>query len=252
MKRYILPLVLAVLALAMLAGSAESRAGRASWLGRTVFFPFSHSLRVMKANSTLKAELGKLRVQLAESTLQNLALKNKIKEYQTSSTIVFDIGDVSFQIAELIGYSGQFQQRNLMVNKGRGSGIRLDSPVVSATGIVGKVISVSDTYSLILPFSNPLFQIPVMDKSTSVQGILQSHVSGSTSMNMIKLGSQISVGDTIVTSNLSTLFPKGYPVGTISRIQESTDNLFISARVEPFTAVENLEHVFILTSKGRR
>lgn len=206
----------------------------------------------MKANSTLKAELGKLRVQLAESTLQNLALKNKIKEYQTSSTIVFDIGDVSFQIAELIGYSGQFQQRNLMVNKGRGSGIRLDSPVVSATGIVGKVISVSDTYSLILPFSNPLFQIPVMDKSTSVQGILQSHVSGSTSMNMIKLGSQISVGDTIVTSNLSTLFPKGYPVGTISRIQESTDNLFISARVEPFTAVENLEHVFILTSKGRR
>ena len=117
---------------------------------------------------------------------------------------------------------------------------------------MGKVISVCDTYSLILPLNIPLFQIPVMDQSTSVQGILQSDLTGAISMNMIKLGSQISPGDTIVTSNLSTLFPKGYPVGTIERIKESSDNLFISADISPFTQVENLEHVFILNSKGKR
>ncbi|MDZ4181709.1 MAG: rod shape-determining protein MreC, partial [Candidatus Cloacimonadaceae bacterium] len=150
------------------------------------------------------------------------------------------------EIAEVVGYSGQFQQRNLIVNKGRISGIKQESPVVSALGIVGKVISVSDTYCIVLPFSNPQFQIPVMDKSTSVQGILQSDLGGLITMGMIKLGSQVSVGDTIVTSNLSRLFPKGYPVGSISRIKESQDNLFISAELSPFTLVENLEHVFIL------
>ncbi len=68
----------------------------------------------------------------------------------------------------------------------------------------------------------------------------------SIAINSIPLDSDIAVGDTIVTSNLSRLFPKSYPVGTIKRIRESQDNLFISADINPFTLVENLEHIFIL------
>lgn len=128
--------------------------------------------------------------------------------------------------------------------------MKVDNPVISARGIVGKVISVSAASCVVLPFSNPRFQIPVMDKLTSVQGILQSDLAGKTNMNMIKLGSEIAAGDTIVTSNLSTLYPKGYPVGKVARISDSQDYLFISAEIEPFTQVENLEHVFIL--RGRR
>ncbi len=251
MKRFILPVALALISLILILGSAETRLARASWVGRTVFYPFTHSLGVIDASSKLKAEIGSLRVQQAESTLRVLALQNQLKEYTTSSAIGFNTGGRSFETAEVIGYSGQFEQRNLMVSKGRGSGIKVGSAVVSANGIVGKVILVADTYSLVLPFSNPQFQIPVMDAATSVQGILRSELDGSTRMNMIKLGSEISTGDTIVTSNLSTLFPKGYPVGKVERIQESQDNLFISAQITPFTLVENLEHVFILKYKGR-
>ncbi len=236
----------------MLIGSTESREARASWLGRTLFFPFMRSMSVLKSNSDLKQELSTLRRQLAEQTIRNLNLKNKLKEYMTSTSISFDTGGMGFVIAEVIGYSGQFQQRNLIVNKGLRQGIHQDSPVVSASGIIGKVINASDTYSVVLPFSNPQFQLPVMDNSTSVQGIMQSDLSGRIEMSMIKLGSEISVGDTIVTSNLSRLFPKGYPVGTVARIKESQDNLFISAELEPFTLVENLEHVFVLSEERRR
>jgi rod shape-determining protein MreC len=245
-KRFILPAVLVVLALLMLLGTTESRIKKASFVGRTVFFPFSHSLKVLKTNTILKSELSLLRQQMAESTLENLKLKNALKESQSLQQMTFDTGGMPFEIAEVIGYSGQFQQRNLLVNKGSLQGVRRDSPVVSARGIVGKIISVSTTHCIVLPLSNPQFQIPVMDKSTSVQGILQSDLVGKTNMNMIKLGSEISAGDTIVTSNLSTLFPKGYPVGVISKVRESQDYLFISAEITPFTQVENLEHVFIL------
>lgn len=236
----------------MLIGSTETRVTRASWLGRTVFFPFMHSMSVLKSNRELKQELTTLRKQLAEQTIRNLWMKNKLKEYTTSTSISFDTGGVGFVIAEVIGYSGQFQQRNLIVNKGLNQGIRQDSPVVSASGIVGKVVNAADTYCVVLPFSNPQFQLPVMDSSTSVQGIMQSNLSGRIEMSMIKLGSEISVGDTIVTSNLSRLFPKGYPVGTVARIKESQDNLFISAELDPFTLVENLEHVFVISEQRRR
>ena len=252
MKRFWVPAVLILLSLVMLIGSTETRVTRASWLGRTVFFPFMHSMSVLKSNRELKQELTTLRKQLAEQTIRNLWMKNKLKEYTTSTSISFDTGGVGFVIAEVIGYSGQFQQRNLIVNKGLNQGIRQDSPVVSASGIVGKVVNAADTYCVVLPFSNPQFQLPVMDSSTSVQGIMQSNLSGRIEMSMIKLGSEISVGDTIVTSNLSRLFPKGYPVGTVARIKESQDNLFISAELDPFTLVENLEHVFVISEQRRR
>ena len=152
----------------------------------------------------------------------------------------------------MIGYAGPFHQRNLIVDKGTFHGVSLESPVVSSSGIVGKVINAADTYCVVLPFTNPQFKMPVMDSHTIVQVILQSDLRGTLSMNMIKLGSEISVGDTIVTSNLSRLFPKGYPVGRVKRLKESTDNLFITAEISPFTLVENLEHVFILKDEKRK
>lgn len=200
----------------------------------------------MRSNAALKTELTKLKEQLANQTLQNLQLQNELKLYDWTASVAMDEGLNNFETCEVIGYSGAFQQRNLIVNKGSLRGIKPESAVVSATGIVGKVINVAQTYCVVMPFSNPDFQMPVMNRNTSVQGILQSDIRGSVSMNMIKIGSQISVGDTIVTSNLSQLYPKAYPVGTVLRIKESSDNLFISAEISPFTLVENLEHVFVL------
>lgn len=246
MKRIILPLALLLISLALILGSTESRVKRASLLGETVFYPFTHSLNLFRSNTALKDEIVRLSEQQAATTLENLNLRNTLKESQTLQAITFDTGAIVFEVGKVIGYSGQFQQRNLVVNKGTAQGVKVNSPVISARGIVGRVISVSSTSCVVLPFSNPRFQIPVMDKFSSVQGVLQSDLVGKTNMNLIKLGSQISAGDTIVTSNLSTLYPKGYPVGTVSRIRDSQDFLFISAEIEPFTQVENLEHVFIL------
>ncbi|NLK50337.1 MAG: rod shape-determining protein MreC [Candidatus Cloacimonetes bacterium] len=251
-KRYLVPLILFLLSLLMLIGSQESRMMRASILGRTIFYPFVHSVSSVHSNSQLRDEVKDLKAQLASQTLKTLALQNELKLFSTSLAVAFDTGLEDFEVAEVIGYAGPFHQRNLIVDKGTFHGVSLESPVVSSSGIVGKVINAADTYCVVLPFTNPQFQMPVMDSHTIVQGILQSDLRGTLSMNMIKLGSEISVGDTIVTSNLSRLFPKGYPVGRVKRLKESTDNLFITAEISPFTLVENLEHVFILKDKKRK
>lgn len=245
-KKNLVPLVLIVISLFMLIGSKENRVKKAGWMGNTVFFPFVKSLKVMETTKELKQEVFSLRKQLAETTLAKLELQNKLKQYTGASSITYDVGEVELMQAEVIGIAGQYQELNLIVDKGFGSGIKMDDPVISANGIVGKIIQVAADHSIVLPFSNPRFQLPVMDARTSVQGILQSDISGTVSMNLIKLGSDIAVGDTIVTSNLSRLYPKSYPVGVINRIRESQDNLFISADIMPFTLVENLEHLFIL------
>jgi rod shape-determining protein MreC len=249
-KKFVLPIVLVVLSLIMMMGSTETRIRRASFFSKTIFFPISSSLESIKTNSALKKEVQQLSKQLAETRLENLKLKNTLIASQSQESITFDTGDVELILAEVIGYSGPFQQRNLIVNKGSLDGIKPEFPVISTNCIVGKVITVASDHSIVLPFTNPRFQLPVMDKDTGVQGILQADLNGKIYMNMIKIGSQISVGDTIVTSNLSDLYPKSYPVGMVSRIHESQDYLFISAEIKPFAQVENLEHIFIIKKNG--
>jgi rod shape-determining protein MreC len=222
------------------------RTDKAQWLSQTIFLPFSKTIEFVTNLDKLKVQNYNLQNNLTTKALENLYLTNQLKALQSTQTFQFGLSDVPFTMAEVVGYSGQFHDRNLIINKGSDDGIQLDSPVVSSEGIIGKTIIVNRNNSIILPLTHSQFQLAVMDKSTNVQGILQSDLTGQTSMNLIKLGSQISIGDTIVTSNLSRLFPKGYPVGKISRIKESQDNLFLSAQIEPFTLVENLEHVFIL------
>ncbi|MBM4404493.1 MAG: rod shape-determining protein MreC [Candidatus Cloacimonetes bacterium] len=246
LKRYLVPLVYILFAIVMLLGTGESRQRKAAWFGRTILIPYVGSVRSLQSAQSLKAEVMALQNEMTRYQLHNLELINRLKEYTQAQSVNFAMESTRFVLAELIGYSGAFHERNLIINKGKGSRINVNDPVISPHGIIGKIILVSDTYSVILPLNNPQFQLPVMDQATSVQGILQSDINGKLFMNMIRLSSQISVGDTIVTSNLSKLFPKGFPVGRIRRIQESRDNLFISAEITPFAQIENLEHVFVL------
>jgi rod shape-determining protein MreC len=235
-----------ILALYLFAGSSNNRLQKAQWLSHSLLLPFATSLHFYESIRTLKQDNHELRTNLANQKLQSLYLYNQLKMMQNTRSIRFELAGTPFTTAEVVGFSGQFHERNLIISKGRADGVELDSPVVSATGIIGKTIIVNNHNSVILPLTHSQFQLAVMDQSSNVQGILQSDLTGKTYMNLIKLGSQVSIGDTIVTSNLSRLFPKGYPVGKISKIKESQDNLFLSAQIEPYTLVENLEHVFIL------
>ena len=65
-------------------------------------------------------------------------------------------------------------------------------------------------------------------------------------MNYIKIGSQVSIGDTVVTSNLSQVFPKNLPVGKIKQIININSGMYYKAEIEPFVNVENLGMVAIL------
>ena len=65
-------------------------------------------------------------------------------------------------------------------------------------------------------------------------------------MNFIKIGSQVSIGDTVVTSNLSQVFPQNLPVGKIKKIINVNSGMYYKAEIEPFINVENLGMVAIL------
>ncbi|MCF7794004.1 MAG: rod shape-determining protein MreC [Candidatus Cloacimonetes bacterium] len=245
MKKKFLFFFYFALSLFLIIGGNEARQTKADFLSKTIFSPFVNSVNYIQSLFEVKQKNRLLSEQLAIQTKKIVNLENTIQEINNSK-IEYDVENYSYVLADVVGFSGIYFERNLIVNKGILNDVLRNSPVVSNKGVVGKVITSSMNYSIILPLNNPAFKLSVMSKRNKLQGILESDIYGDSYMNLIKLGSDIAVGDTIITSNVSTIFPKGYPVGVITRLKESPDQVYMSAKLRPFVDPASLDQVIIL------
>lgn len=243
MKRSFEFIIYLLLGLILFAGNTAQKQNKSEFLGKTIYYPFISSLN--RIDEILKVDLHnkELLKKVSSQTIELNSLQNALEaaELQTNFT--------DYIIADIIGYTGEFQQRNLILNTGIKDSIEVDFPVISSNGIVGKIVLSSGNYSVLLPFSHSSFQLGLMLKHNKLQGLMKSDVLGNSFMTLIKNGSEISIGDTVVTSNISRIFPKGYPVGTISKIIESSDKVHMKAQIKPFTDPLNVDKVIILKYK---
>jgi rod shape-determining protein MreC len=202
-------------------------------------------------NVELMHENKQLQLKNASLMLDNLKFRDLYQQVSGkpySSLESTDNEKLVTVIADVIGYSGAYWERSLLVNKGSLNNISIDDPVATSDGIVGKVVSVTAFQSVILPITNYRFQLSAKLKRNHVQGVIETDLMGKQYMNYIKIGSPINVADTVVVSNLSKKYPRYYPVGVVKKIADSKDNLYLSAEITPFTTIENLKSIYIFTN----
>ncbi|RLC57561.1 MAG: hypothetical protein DRH89_03200, partial [Candidatus Cloacimonadota bacterium] len=166
-----------------------------------------------------------------------------------NAKIDYDTGNYSHLLADIVGFKGEFKERCLIINKGKKNNIKLDYPVISNNGIVGKIIAVSHNYSIVLPLDHSRFELGIMSKRNHLQGIMKSDIFGNSYMTLIKPGSDIRVGDIIVTSQISSVFPKGFPVGKVVKLIENSADIFMSAKIQTFINPSELDQIIILLYK---
>ncbi len=240
-------ILLLIISFIFFVGRPEQRLRKAEFLSKTIFLPFVNSIHSYKKNVELISENRELKIRNSKLMLEVLKFRDL---YQKISGQPFDEENAEDNpqtvIADVSGYTGNYSERSLIIDKGFFEGIKEGDPVVTSVGIVGKIATVSAFQSTILPISNFRFKLPVKLNHNSVQGVIETNLLGVQYMNYVKTGSPISVADTVVVSNLSKHFPKYYPVGVIKSITDSKDNLYLSAEVEPFNIIDNLKTVYIL------
>ena len=243
-KRYLLCIFLFI-GVFLFFGSYQDRVNRASFLGRTIYLPLTYSVREFKTLRQLKEENKQQQVLIGDLVIKNINHENMYNTY-LQSRIEFALQDTTFILADVVGFSGNFFGRTMVVNKGIMHGVEMDNPVFSSRGIVGKVVTPYQNFSIVLPINHSNFMLAVLNKNSGVQGILVSDVYSNVAISFLRFGSNIAIGDTIVTSNLSQIFPPNYPVGRITRLEESSEAIYFRAIVEPFSDIGNLQNVFIL------
>ncbi len=196
---------------------------------------------VDKENQQLREEIERMKLEQARlSEDANMARRVQallaFKEQYIDSTVA----------AQVIGTSGSEQSRVLYIDKGSNDGLKPDMAVITPTGIVGKIVSVSASSAQVLPINDQLSGVGASLKDSRLQGILKGASNGTTTLQYIMSDEPVKPGEEVITSGGDRIFPKGLPVGTVASVEPGKD-LFLSIRVIPSARLDRLEEVLVVT-----
>lgn len=174
---------------------------------------------------------------LKETKLENIRLTRELglKDKNISGVV----------IARIVGKSLIQARNTITLNVGDNDSVKVNMPVITDDGLVGRVVSVSKNYSIAQILYNRNLNISVKDQRSRVDGILNYDGAGNLVINNVPKSADVKPGDLIITSPYSNYFPSGIPVGTVTE-EGNLDNLFKKIIVEPSVSFTDLEEVFIL------
>ena len=181
---------------------------------------------------------------LENNRLKEFEFNIKKTEYKLSK------GNEKYKLttATLIKNSYSLTKNYLIINKGSDNLINEDLGVITSNGIVGVIDKVSNKYSRIISVLNTMSKINAKLKKSNHFGTLEWNGNNSNIVQLhdIQALVELTIGDTIVTSGYSSIFPKNIPIGSIKSFKlNDTKDLFV-IDIKLFNDMTNLEHVHII------
>jgi rod shape-determining protein MreC len=200
---------------------------------------------VRRENAALHAEAEGLRVQglrREETERENIRLRRLLELRERLP--------LSVLAGEVIGRESGGWVRAITVNRGRGSGVAQQTPVIVPEGLVGRVVQVRPGASVVQLINDPASTVGAVVQRTRTPGLVEGDAGGVVRFKfMARDGAQVAPGDLIVTSGLGGLFPKGLPVGRVVAIEDKGSALFHFAVVAPAADFPRVEEVLLLTGQ---
>ena len=228
---------------------------------KSVFLSSSNSVAsTMFEWSNSVVEFFKLRTANDNLSEENTALKNQLVKLQnqlvslkkeTPDSVHFRIPpemEYQFIAAKVIKCTTNKTLNYITLNKGALDGIKPDMGVVSDEGVVGIVKTVSTKFSVVIPIINPKIEISCKFKRSNYSGGLlwNGEDSRYANLNDIARHVELALGDTLITSGLTSTFPEGIPVGNIEDFKIKTSDAYYKIKVKLAVDFRTLSHVKVI------
>lgn len=149
--------------------------------------------------------------------------------------------------AQVVGKDPSPWSKTIIVDMGTREGVRQGAPVVIPEGIVGVVVEASARFAKVLLLIDPNSAVDALVQPTRARGIVKGGGADYCVFDYVLRKHEISVGDTVVSSGLDGVFPKGLRLGRISEIVRLNAGIFQKVSVTPYVDFEILEEVFIIS-----
>lgn len=219
-------------------------------LGSLVATPFNAAGNVMGNLTASQETLSELREQNAELTSQvaELSESKKTSERLESLLNLQSTYSLTSTAARIIGNSSDAWSRAVTIDKGTAAGFSCGMAVCNSGGVIGQIVEVSATTSTVQLITDEGSGVSAMIQSTRAQGMLQGQPDGSLRLSYVSTESDVKVGDIVITSGIGGVYPKGLPLGTVSSVEKSDNDVYYTIVVRAQSTAENNEEVLVITS----
>jgi rod shape-determining protein MreC len=151
--------------------------------------------------------------------------------------------------ARVVGRAGDLLSDGILIDRGSRHGIAPGQPVVAAggvaSGVVGRVVSVSGRHSRVQLLTDRSATVAVRDQDSRVQGIVRGQGGGDCVLTWINLPESVRVGSLLVSSGMERVYPPGIPVAIVQQ-RPSPDGTEKSVPVRPLLDLGALDEVLVL------
>ncbi|MBS1271633.1 MAG: Cell shape-determining protein MreC [Candidatus Marinimicrobia bacterium] len=181
--------------------------------------------------------------QQKEAVLENQRLR-KLLRFQNESKL-----DV--KPAKIVNRGSSSLVNSVTINLGSDDGIKENQAVVVSEGVVGKVISVGESSAIVQLLTDVNFRLSVKTRRTRANGIVVWQYENLCTMDNVPKTLDVQVGDTVITSGYSDIFPEGLRVGRVTQASNDVPGYHKRIRVETFVNFNELEEVFVIVQRPR-
>ncbi len=211
------------------------------------FDHYLFNVNASKINVSLVSQVSEL-----EKEVFNL---EQIKDENKRLKDLLEFGEeVSYKkiLAQIVAWDSSSDFRVIRINKGSSHGIRLQSTVITANGVVGYIYRLTEHFADILTILDPSNRVDVIVNRTRSNGILEGFAGGKCMMKYVTRTDPVRLNDLVLTSGLGNIYPKGLKVGIVSRVERESYGITQNIVVSPTVDFSKLEEVAVLVSDGNQ
>jgi rod shape-determining protein MreC len=239
-------LLTVVLSIVMIAVRPEAQVKIARALSMSLFYPAYIAVSQVPAFTGLYSENKRLRQELTEISTQLQLFREQNAENVRLRGLVGFAENTLYTLvpARVVARDPSPQYRSIIVSGGLAQGVEMYMPVVGERGAAGKVVQVLEGMAMVQLLRDPSSRTSVMVSRSRAVGILQTE-NGRDFFVRLRSHEDARAQDTIVTSGLGGIYPKGLTVGFVTKIDDSNP-LFKRAYIDFSVNFEKLEEVFVM------
>ncbi|HQB31392.1 MAG TPA: rod shape-determining protein MreC [Syntrophales bacterium] len=200
-----------------------------------------------KENQELRSEVNRLKNRINELREADLESRRLRRLMGLSEAV-----SLPMTAARVTGAERTSVFHVLYISKGTAHGIRPEMPVLTDIGVGGRIIEASWHASKVLLITDFNSNVDALVQRSRVQGILQGAGPEGCVLKYVPSSGDVQAGDEVITSGLVGIFPKGFLLGTVSRVEKEKTGLFQKIVVKPAVDPALLEEVMVLLAQGKQ
>ena len=184
-------------------------------------------------------------LRLQEVERENQRLRELLQFAETRPSFELQGGQI---IARVIGQNATNFLNVAMIDLGSRHGIKVGMPVVNEQGLVGRISEVTSTTSKILLITDPSSTVNAILQASRLTGVISGTPGSHPVIGFLPQGTEIGVGEVVLTSGMGGAFPKGIHIGQVVEVRQRDVNVFQEAVVRPTVNFGQLEEVMVVTN----